>query len=125
VPVRSLEYPFDECELVTDVINFNQISQKTTQWIEVQCLRESDNMQAAIDYKYDNSSAFVRSEYVDFNPEGAAYLPVAGTEFRIVVRMANPVRAEIDKIRIRWKPTDRRFDRGLTPGTSGNEEREG
>lgn len=122
VPVRSLAYPLDECGFATDIINFNQVSQKTTQWIEVQCSRASDNMQAAIDYRYSNSGNFLRTDFVDFNPEGAAYLPVAGTEFRIIVRMENPTMVEIDKMRVRWKPTDRRFDRGLTPGTSGNED---
>lgn len=123
VPVRSLEPPLEECEFVTDVLNLNQVGQKTVQWIEVQCDQYSDRMEAAVEYKYDTSGNFIRTEYVDFNPEGAAYLPAAGTEFRIVVRMERPTKVEVDRIRIRWKPTDRRFDRGLTPGTSGNEER--
>jgi hypothetical protein len=122
VPVRSLPFPLPECELVTDTLNFNQAAFKTTQWIEVQCSQISDRMQCAIEYKNETSDSFVRTAFIDFNPNGAAYLPVSGLEFRIVVRIEQPVQAEIDRMRVRWKPTDRRFERGLTPGTSGNED---
>ena len=113
VPVKAVPDGLSEMHLITDIINFERAAIKELQWIEVQCTIAGQEASAAVDYKYSTEDTWSTSGWYALNKEGVAHIPVAGTEFRIHVRVYTPTLFKVDAVKLRWKGGDNRFSRGL------------
>jgi hypothetical protein len=70
--------------------------------------------QIAIDWRNDISSSFTRSPFFVLNDEGIADCPVAGVEFRLVVRTPIAYTPDLNgRAMVNWKLTDKRTIRGV------------
>lgn len=102
-------------EVITHPSEVARRAQKHIALVEVS-YRELSNVQVALDVKYTESSAWVRTRAIGVNKEGAVFPRVSCTDFRVVVTgtIDNRNTATLDKIVVRWRPTDSRYIRGLT-----------
>lgn len=114
VPAKGAVYNVTTAEFTTDVINFDSSSQKTLQWIEVDISTDAGTTEVLAEYRYANNESWTQTDWYRCNKEGVGRLPIAGTEFRILVRIYGSTMSylEVDQLRIKWKPTDLRFNRG-------------
>jgi len=99
--------------IVTDEFDFGTSDMKTIQDIRIDA-DGADLYSVAVDYKFNEKDGFIRSNFVQFNKQGWAYLNKAGTIFRLVLEADNFDEVGVpNSIRVGYKITDRRFTRGL------------
>lgn len=103
-------------EICTDVIDMKTRGIKTIQEVLVGTAL-TQNLLVAIDTRFDKASAFVTSPWVSTNTEGVAFPMVSGIEFRIRAKTAAYEDFEIDYISLRFKFSDKRFNRGSRSAT--------
>jgi len=70
-------------------------------------------LQLSAKYKYDNTNTYATSNPVTVGQTGAAYLGIAGTDFRLVINGIATSLAQLDAIIIHWQQSDKRFVRSL------------
>lgn len=99
-----------ESQVVTDTIDFGSIA--TVQMVKLS-LVASANIDVAIDYRYNDDDAFVRSIFVRVNNQGIAYPLVSASQMRIVVRSSDYINMDLDEIEYFVKFSDKRFRRGI------------
>ncbi len=100
-----------ESQVVTDTIDFGSIA--TIQMVKLS-LVASANIDVAIDYRYNDDDAFVRSTFVRVNNQGIAYPLVSASQMRIVVRSSDYINMDLDEIEYSVKFSDRRFRRSIS-----------
>jgi len=79
--------------------------------------RDLSNIKVALDIKYNSeSSAWVRTTALGLNKESVVFPRVTCTDFRLVITgsIDDVATATLDRITVRWRPTDSRYIRGLT-----------
>ncbi len=120
VPARGGSVNLPEAMLITDTIAFGYEGQKTIQWITVALDHDADEVHMSAYYRYSGASNWEQTEWVRANKEGIAYLPIAGIEFQLAVRLRGNqlTQCYIDGMQIKWKATDSRFSRGTNPATA-------
>jgi hypothetical protein len=101
----------DNARVTTDIIDFRERGIKFLEFIEVGVETTSD-VYVAVDYRYDHANSFTRSSWVKLNKEGLARVGVAGTDFRIAVKINDFQNSYPSYITLRYKAVDRRYVRG-------------
>lgn len=114
VPAKKGTIVLDEAILETAVIKFELNDVKSLQWVLVDIDTDVIDIDGRILYRMGGRGAWTETDWKRVNKEGVVHLPITATEFRIQIRVKSPEYLEMDKMRIRWKPTGRRFVRGAT-----------
>lgn len=70
------------------------------------------SLQVALDFRNDNSSAFVTTPYVNGSPDGSYYLGVGGHEFRLRIKGTLSGDGRVEKVIVRYNTADNRTVRG-------------
>lgn len=105
-------------EITTHDIDFTRRDLKNTGWFEAE-LHGITSGQIKVDYKYQESASYTRSSASILNTVNAAYLRLAGTDFRIVFEGTPASNAILSRIRVKYQAFGR-FIRGLSE--QGSEE---
>ncbi len=71
-----------------------------------------DDVEVAVDYRYLKTQEFIRSPWIRLNNEGNAVARYSGIDFRIAIRAPRDIFVDLDRIRVRWQASDKRFIRG-------------
>lgn len=97
--------------LCTDVIDMGLRSIKTIERVIVSATNTT-MVSVAVDWRMKSGASWARTGYQVCNDEGVAYFPVQGVEFRIVVRVLDYTKLDIDDVDVQFKTTDKRIIRG-------------
>lgn len=97
--------------LCTDVIDMGLRSIKTIERVVVSATNTT-TIYVAIDWRMKSSDAWSRTTFRLCNYEGVAYFPITGVEFRVVVRVTDYTKLDVDDVDIQFKTTDKRIIRG-------------
>jgi len=97
--------------IMTDVLDLGHRGLKTITWLEVGTY-STENIYAALDFRYVHDEAWRTSDWTLLNPQGAARITVSGVEFRVRLKQTVYDDLQIDYINIRVQRSDRRFMRG-------------
>ena len=102
-------------ELLTHIGEAARRSQKHIHSVEVG-YRGLTNVTVSAQVQYQRGAAWQSTAAIPVNKEGVAFVRVAGADFKIKVagEISDRASATIDKITVRWRPTDSRYIRGLT-----------
>ncbi len=103
--------------VVTDSFDLGLRGIKNLSFIDLGIVSTED-IEVAIDYKYNKASAFARTPYVTLNAEGWAYINTSGIEFRLVIKCDDYTKPKITYANVRYKRIDNREVRGLDASTS-------
>lgn len=114
--------------LVTDIIDLGLRGVKHIFGVEVGTDTD-ENLEVALDYRYNRANSFNRTAFTRVNGEGVAFVACSGVEFRIVIHVSEPEAGsissfDIDYFTCRWQLSDKRDIRGtygtdpLAPRTS-------
>lgn len=104
-------------EIATDIIDFGNRGIKTIQQVDVST-DLTKGLEVAIDYRYDKAASFTTSSWKPCNKEGVSFPLVSGVEFRFRVRTDAYADFEIDRMLLRVKYSDKRYNRGAKSGVS-------
>lgn len=101
--------------VVTQPMEVVRRAQKHIALVEVS-YRNLSSVQVALDVKYTESDDWDTTAAIPVNKEGVVFPRVTCTDFRVRVTgsIDNRDTATLDKITVRWRPTDSRYIRGLT-----------
>ena len=97
--------------IVTNPLDMNRRSDKTIEWAEV-VGRGLEDLEMAVDYRFNSKEEWQRSPWVKAGPEGVARIGVTALEFRICARCTLNDDLLVSQFNARWKATDKRFSRG-------------
>ena len=102
-------------ELTTYIGEATRRSQKHVHSVEVSYRGLSEVKVSAL-VQYQRGSAWQSTASIPVNKEGVAYVRVIGADYKIKVEgeISDRTTATIDRITVRWRPTDSRYIRGLT-----------
>ena len=103
--------------VVTDSFDLGLRGIKNLSFVDLGIVSTED-VEVAIDYKYNKASAFARTPYVTLNAEGWAYINTSGIEFRLVIKCDDYTKPKITYANVRYKRIDNREVRGLDASTS-------
>ena len=98
----------------------------TLQWVKMGG-NKTDMFECAIDYKYNESDDWVRSEYRPVNRQGAVFVGRGGKVFRVVMRVLDEDIDDVNDVQppdwlvYTFKRTDKRFTRGINIMQMGRE----
>jgi hypothetical protein len=98
-------------ELCTDVLDMHHRGIKTVMSLLIGA-DSVEGLEAAVDYKYNKASAFVTSSWLPVNNEGVVFPIIGGVEFRLRIRNLAYEDFRIDYVNVKFKYTDKRFNRG-------------
>ncbi|MCK5017904.1 MAG: hypothetical protein KAS32_12655, partial [Candidatus Peribacteraceae bacterium] len=107
----------DEGRIVSDTIDFGRRGRKTVDVIEVGADSISE-VYVAADWRMDKTASFRRTPFKRLNIHGETVLPIAGNEFRFVIKSDNYLGFNLDYYIARIKLDDKRFIRGTNANTS-------
>ena len=110
-----------QASVVTDVFDFGNSLIKTITSIEFSFTAQFNNVQVAIDYRYSRNQDFQRTLFKsvpEFAQRGFVAFPVAGIEFRLVMKWADFEQVEPpDQVVVKWKQTDKTNLRSRNAGS--------
>lgn len=86
-------------EFVTNNYDFGSRKEKTIMTVEIG-MENPDNLEIAIEYKNKELESYNSSPWVQFTPQGIAYLPCYGREFRFKFRAMRMMYMAIDSIKV-------------------------
>ena len=102
--------------ICSDKVDMGYKGIKMIQSIEV-AIDTEDPVYVAVDYRNNKNAAYTRTAFIYTSPEGQAVIPIAGIDFRIVVKVpyvdSTNWYVEPDYVLVHWKSIDKRFRRGL------------
>ena len=101
-----------EFRLTTDMVDMGFRGQKTIQTLELGTYT-SNVVQTAVDWRVDKSAALRTSPWVLSGPQGVSTNIIAGTEFRLKMKVADYTDVDLSYITARYKMTDMRSIRGI------------
>ena len=105
--------PDEELRITTDRFDIGYRGQKTIEGMTVGA-SFSGQCFVSVDYRFSPAEAWRTSREVQTNLEGYARLPVAGTEFRFNLRFTDYSQVDLSYFKVKYKATDRRYDRGTS-----------
>lgn len=91
---------------------------KRVNFVEVQ-LETDQDVELALEYKYDNTGTWTQSRWIPLNTHGFAYFGVSGTEFRLMLKLADYSGLKIDYVIVGYQTSDKRARRGPVADTTG------
>jgi len=105
----------NEMMLCTDWTDFGEgLAIKKVGWIQLgNRVQSGVKLEVAVDYRFSKHEDGRRSRFTIVNNEGAAYVGVSGTDFRIVVKCDQYQLADIDEVVVRYQRSDRRYVRSV------------
>lgn len=98
-------------KLTTDLIDFGQRAFKTLSTIEVGVTTPTP-IYLSLDGKYDGTSAFSSTDWIQLNETGTAFPYLTGNDFQINLSAASFADIELDYMNLRFNIPDRRSIRG-------------
>lgn len=75
-------------------------------------MTDTQGAYASVFYKTDKAAAWSQTGWVLFNKQGFAYIKVVGIEFKIAIKCSDYTKIDLDAVKVRWKPVDKRYVRG-------------
>lgn len=114
----------DSVEIETDIFDMGFRGLKTLTTVEVGLTQEQDdteNVEVAIKWRSNKTSAFTQTGWQVVNPQGVLTFFVTAAEFKVLMRCATFNDIKVDYLNVRYKASDRRSQRGANPGQVGKE----
>lgn len=114
----------DSVILETDTFDMGVRGIKTLTTIEAgvtQELGDTEDVEIAVKWRSSKTSAFTQTGWQVVNPQGALTFFVSATEFRVMLRCATANDLDIDYLNVRYKVSDKRYQRGFSPSQTGKE----
>lgn len=99
------------CSIMTDTVDLGHRGIKLVTFVELGT-DSTENLYVAVDFRYSKAETWRTSAWAVVNPEGVAFVNVAGVEFRIRIKQTVYDEIRLDYINVRHKRTDKRFLRG-------------
>lgn len=99
--------------MTTNPVDFQTADFKTVMAIQVSG-RNLNEVDVAVEWKQNPSDNWRVTDWVPTNDQGYAYCPTTAQVFRFAVRSRNLDAVEIESIRVKYKTTGKRFERGKT-----------
>lgn len=100
-----------QASIVTDIFDFGNSLLKTLNSVEFSFTTNYQNVSVAVDYRYKRNADFARTPFKaipEFAQRGFVRFPVAGVEFRLVMKWDDFQQAEPpDQIVVKWQQTDK------------------
>lgn len=100
-----------QASIVTDVFDFGNSLLKTITSVEFSFTTQFQNVSVAVDYRYSRNQDFQRTLFKsipEFAQRGFVRFPVAGVEFRLVMKWDDFEQAEPpDQIVVKWQQADK------------------
>lgn len=101
-------------QICSDTMDMQSRGLKTIKEVQVGTANTED-LQVAIDYRFNAKGAFSTSPWKLCNKEGVVFPIVSGVEFRIRVRNQTFDEIHIDYLVVRFNYSDKRYNRGFFP----------
>ncbi|KKN73952.1 hypothetical protein LCGC14_0395170 [marine sediment metagenome] len=105
-----------------DVLDGGMVGLKTLEWVRITGTEtmwdptvDASSLSVAVDYRYriGTDTSWKRTSYKKVNREGIVYFPIAALDFRIMIRVSEYDKLDIDYIEYGIKIGDKRFQRSV------------